>query len=121
MFGSETIRILIIVSYVLIFFSTVTGLLKLAFKNNEVITLLHKMSGPVLNGLFLIFFVVSTFYFGAIRVIPRMIIVAVFVTVLYAGVTGIRKGQQWMLILHRILGILAFSLFTMLLVVFLIL
>ena len=119
MFSSGTMVTLFFVCYVLVLFSTLTGLLKLAFKENEVLEILHRMAGPINNLLYMIFFVVSSF--GMVRMIPRMIITALFILLVYAGfVTGNRKDKPWLLIVHRILGVLIFALFTMLLVLFLI-
>lgn len=121
MFGSEAIRILFLVSYVLVAFSVLTGLFKFAFRENEVLNLLHKMAGPAINVLFLIFFVLSMLSLGQMRLIPRLIIIILFITLTYGGtVTAYHKGKSWVLLIHRILGILSFALFTMLLIVFLI-
>lgn len=121
MFGSETIRILFLVTYALVAFSVLTGLFKFAFKENEVLNLLHKMSGPAINVLFLIFFVLSMISLGQMRIIPRSIIIVLFVTLTYAGaVTAYHRDKSWIMLIHRILGIISFVLFTMLLIVFLI-
>ena len=122
MLGAETIRVVFIVSYILVVFSTLTGLLKIAFKDNEVLMMLHKMSGPLVNLLFLVFFVFASASFGSLGLLRRLIIIAIFICLIYAGlVTGSRKDSPVLLIVHRVLGILSFALFTMLLVVYLML
>ena len=83
MFGSEAIRILFLVSCVLVAFSVLTGLFKFAFRENEVLNLLHKMAGPAINVLFLIFFVLSMLSLGQMRLIPRLIIIILFITLTY--------------------------------------
>ncbi len=120
MFGWETFRVIFLVSYVLVAFATISGLLKFAFKDNEILQLLHKMSGPIVNALYLVFFLFAILGGGVQRFIPRVIITGLFVIMVYAGlVTGHRKDKSWVLIIHRILGIAGLALFTMLLVYFL--
>jgi hypothetical protein len=117
MFGLETFRVIFLVSYVLVAFAAISGLLKFAFKNNEVLQLLHKMSGPIVNALYLVFFLFAIVGGGVHRFIPRVIITALFIVLVYTGlVTGHRKDKTWVLIVHRILGIGALALFTMLLI-----
>lgn len=108
------INTLFLVVFALIAFATLTGLLKFAFKDNEVIGLLHKMTGPAVNLLYLVVFVATT------KIDPKLFILGrtlLFVLLVYTGlVTGHYKDSPRIIILHRVLGILTLAMVTGLMV-----
>ncbi len=108
------INTLFLVIFALVAFANITGLLKFAFKDNEVISLLHKMTGPVVNLLYLIVFITSTL------LVPKMFVLGktlLFILLVYAGlVTGNFKDKPGIIIVHRVLGILTLAISTGLLV-----
>lgn len=115
MIPSGTITILFYAAYAVVIFASVTGLLKFAFKDNEILQMLHKMAGPVANALFLPFFVLSTLRVDVLKI--RLIVTGLFVLLVYTGlVTGAKKDRAWIRVAHQILGLLSFVLFTMLFV-----
>jgi len=117
MTSAGMLPILFLVTYVLVAFSLLTGLLKFIFKSNEILNILHKMAGPLINALFLVAFLFASF--SKMPAIPRIIITFLFILLVYTGlVTGIRKDKPWIIVTHRIMGIVSFALFTMLLIIF---
>lgn len=117
MFTPTTIKIVFLLSYALVVLATVTGLLKLILKDNELNKTLHKLTGPVVNIVFLIFFFIASL--PKMAMLRKLIITVLFISIVYTGlVTGIRKDKPWMIRLHQGLGIFTFVLFTMLLFFF---
>ena len=116
--GAGIGRTLFLLSYLILLVATVTGFLKFVLRENEIIKTLHKITGPSINALFVVFFFLSSLTID--RPIIKGVITALFILLVYTGlVTGRSSEKTWLLQIHRFLGIFSFALGTMLLFLFL--
>lgn len=103
--------------FALVVVAAATGLMKFAFKDNEILVMLHKMVGYIANFAYIALFLILMYAMDN-RPLQRMIFTGLFVLLVYTGlVTGPKKDNAIMQIAHKVLGVFTLAGFTVLMVI----